>query len=181
MTVQFAPTGVTGECKSVEMHHNALDQAIPGDNVGFSVRGVSVKDIRRGYVCGDAKNDPPMEAESFIAQIIVLNHPNQIHAGYTPVVDCHTAHVSCCFKELLFKTDRRTGKEFEQNPKSISRGDSAIVKMVPSKPLCVEPFADYPPLGRFAVRDMKQTVAVGVVKSVVKKDPKTVTAKAPKR
>lgn len=101
-----------------------------------------------------------------------MNHPGQIHAGYAPVLDCHTAHIACKFTELLEKIDRRSGKKLEENPKSVKSGDAAIVKMIPSKPMCVETFSEYQPLGRFAVRDMKQTVAVGVIKSVVKKEPK---------
>jgi len=110
-----------------------------------------------------------MEVQDFTAQVIILNHPGQIHAGYAPVLDCHTAHIACKFSELLQKVDRRTGKTQEEAPKSVKNGDSAIVLMVPSKPMCVEGFSDYPPLGRFAVRDMRQTVAVGVIKDVEKK------------
>lgn len=168
MVVTFAPSNVTTEVKSVEMHHEQLTQGVPGDNVGFNVKNVSVKDIRRGNVAGDSKNDPPMGAASFQAQVIVLNHPGQIGAGYAPVLDCHTAHIACKFSELLEKIDRRTGKSVENNPKFVKSGDAAIVKMVPSKPMCVEAFTEYPPLGRFAVRDMRQTVAVGVIKSVEK-------------
>jgi len=169
MVVTFAPTGVTTEVKSVEMHHEALPQALPGDNVGFNVKNVSVKDIRRGNVCGDSKSSPPFETESFNAQVIVLNHPGQIHAGYAPVLDCHTAHIACKFAELLTKVDRRSGKELEAAPKMIKSGDAAIVKLIPSKPMCVESFAEFPPLGRFAVRDMRQTVAVGVIKETTRK------------
>ncbi|ONH70975.1 Elongation factor 1-alpha [Pichia kudriavzevii] len=170
MVVTFAPAGVTTEVKSVEMHHEQLEQGVPGDNVGFNVKNVSVKDIKRGNVCGDSKNDPPMGAASFNAQVIVLNHPGQISAGYSPVLDCHTAHIACKFDELIEKIDRRTGKSVEDHPKSVKSGDAAIVKMVPTKPMCVEAFTEYPPLGRFAVRDMRQTVAVGVIKSVEKVD-----------
>lgn len=170
MIVTFAPANVTTEVKSVEMHHEQLTEGLPGDNVGFNVKNVSVKDIRRGNVCGDSKNDPPKGCESFNAQVIVLNHPGQISAGYSPVLDCHTAHIACKFSELIDKIDRRTGKAVESNPKFIKSGDAAIVKMVPSKPMCVESYTEYPPLGRFAVRDMRQTVAVGVIKSVVKSD-----------
>lgn len=130
-------------------------------------------------MASDSKNDPALEAQSFIAQIVVLNHPGEICAGYTPVLDCHTAHIACKFVEILEKIDRRTGKQIEAKPKSIKSQDTAIVKLVPTKPMCVEKFAEYAPLGRFAVRDMKQTVAVGVVKEVEKKMP-TVNAKADK-
>merc|ERR1712214_97715 len=168
MVVTFAPANVTTEVKSVEMHHQQVEQATPGDNVGFNVKNLSVKDIRRGYVASDSKNDPAMESKAFVAQVIVLNHPGQICNGYSPVLDCHTAHIACKFTELKEKIDRRTGKKMEDFPKKIKSGDAAIVLMTPSKPMCVETFSQYPPLGRFAVRDMRQTVAVGVIKGVDK-------------
>merc|ERR1712083_504839 len=139
-----------------------------GDNVGFNVKNVSIKDIKRGMVTSDSKQDPAKEAKSFLAQVIVLNHPGEIHAGYQPVLDCHTAHIACKFAEIETKIDRRTGKALEENPKKIKSGDAAMVKLVPSKPMVVEKFSDFPQLGRFAVRDMRQTVAVGVIKAVTK-------------
>jgi elongation factor 1-alpha len=99
MTVTFAPPNVTTEVKSVEMHHESLPEAFPGDNVGFNVKNVSVKDIRRGNVASDAKNDPAFDTESFEAQVIVMNHKN-IANGYAPVLDCHTAHVACKFEHV---------------------------------------------------------------------------------
>jgi elongation factor 1-alpha len=116
MVVTFAPTGVTTEVKSVEMHHEALEEAGPGDNVGFNVKNVSVKDIRRGNVAGNSKEDPPLEATDFTAQVIVLNHPSSISRGYAPVLDCHTAHIACKFNKLLTLMDKRTGKKLEDNP-----------------------------------------------------------------
>merc|ERR1719292_99621 len=168
MVVTFAPVMVTTEVKSVEMHHESLQEAGPGDNVGFNVKNVSVKDIRHGNVASDSKNDPAKEAKTFTAQVIVMNHPGEIGNGYSPVLDCHTAHIACKFTELKEKIDRRSGKKMEDFPKKIKSGDAAIVLMTPSKPMCVETFSQYPPLGRFAVRDMRQTVAVGVIKGVDK-------------
>jgi sulfate adenylyltransferase subunit 1 (EFTu-like GTPase family) len=169
MTVVFCPVQLTTEVKSVEMHHESLDQAVPGDNVGFNIKNISVKEIKRGFVTGDTKNDPPLPAASFDAQVIVLDHPNQIMAGYTPVVDCHTSHIACKFNKLLYLIDKRSGERLEDAPKAVKTGQAAIVEMIPSKPLCVEAFSEYAPLGRFAVRDMRKTVAVGVIKRVMRK------------
>jgi len=168
--VTFAPVQLSTEVKSVEMHHESMPEAVPGDNVGFNIKNVSVKDIKRGFVTSDSKNKPASGVSEFTAQVIVLNHPGQVSAGYSPVLDCHTAHIACKFSELIEKVDRRSGKKMEDSPKFVKSGDAAIVKLLPSKPMCVEPFSEYPPLGRFAVRDMRQTVAVGVIKSTVAKE-----------
>ena len=178
MVCTFAPVQITTEVKSVEMHHESLPEAVPGDNVGFNVKNVSVKDIRRGNVCGDSKKDPPKGASTFFAQVIVMNHPGQISSGYSPVLGCHTAHVACKFKNIDQKMDRRSGKVLEENPKFVKTGDACMVTLEPTKPLCVESFAEYPPLGRFAVRDMRQTVAVGVIKSVDKSEKEGKTTKS---
>merc|ERR1711981_196945 len=151
-------------------------------NVTTEVKSVSVKDIRRGNVASDSKNDPAKEANNFTAQVIIMEHPGQISNGYTPVLDCHTAHIACRFNELKEKIDRRSGKKVEDNPSKVKSGDACIVELKPSKPMCVEPFTQYAPLGRFAVRDMRQTVAVGVIKSVAKFEGKgKVTKSASKK
>jgi elongation factor 1-alpha len=169
MVVTMAPVQISTEVKSVEMHHQVLPEAVPGDNVGFNVKNVSVKEIRRGFVCSDSKNDPASGAENFTAQVIVMNHPGEIKNGYSPVLDCHTAHVACKFAKITEKLDRRTGATAEKDPQSVKSGDGCIVTLEPTKPMVVESFESYPPLGRFAVRDMRQTVAVGVIKGVEKK------------
>merc|ERR1719504_535635 len=170
MNITFGPMGTSTDCKSVEMHHESVTEAIPGDNVGFNVKNLSVQDIKRGYVASDAKREPATDTEHFMAQVIVMNHPGQIMNGYAPVLDCHTCHIACKFGEIQSKMDKRTGKVTEENPKHIQSGDAAMVKMIPSKPMVCEAFAEFPPLGRFAVRDMKQTVSVGVIKETTKRD-----------
>jgi len=172
MSVVFAPVGLQTEVKSIEMHHEQMEKAEPGDNIGFNVKGVAVKDLKRGYVCGSTTNDPPLGCENFTANIIILNHPGEIHAGYTPVVDCHTCHIACRFNQLLQTIDKRSGKVIEENPQFVKKGQAVNAILIPQKKMVVESFKDYPPLGRFAVRDMRQTVAVGVIKSVEKSAPK---------
>jgi len=169
MVVTFGPMNVTTEVKSVEMHHEVVESAGPGDNVGFNVKNLSVKDIKRGYVASDSKSDPAMDTEMFVAQVIVMNHPGEIRNGYSPVLDCHTSHIACKFAKIRSKIDKRTGKATEEEPPCIKSGDAAMVELIPQKPMVVEEFARYPPLGRFAVRDMKQTVAVGVIKESTRK------------
>ncbi|KAL3762018.1 hypothetical protein ACHAWU_002114 [Discostella pseudostelligera] len=170
ITVQFAPSGIKAEVISCEVHHETLLEVGPGNNVGFNVKNVALKDLRRGDVASDANDNPASAVSSFEAQLIVMNHPGKISIGYCPVVDCHTAHVACSITSIREKLDRRSGKVVEENPEFIQNGDAAIVTMAPTKPLCVESFADYPPLGRFVIRDMGRTVAVGIIKSVTKEE-----------
>lgn len=159
------PTGATGEVKTIEMHHEQLTEAKPGDNVGINIRGISKTDVARGDVISLASS-PATVAKEFIAQIVVLNHPTAIPQGYTPVFHLHTAQLSCTITELQKKLDPRTGEVKEENPKFLKTGDAAIVKIVPTKPVVVEEYKKFPQLGRFAIRDMGQTVAAGMVISV---------------
>ncbi len=163
--IVFMPSGAKGEVKKIEMHHQEVAQAIPGDNVGFNVKGVDKKDIRRGEVIGYT-DKPPTVAEEFTAQIVVLNHPTAIAKGYTPVFHIHTVQVACTFTEILEKKDPKSGQVVAKNPDFIKTGDVAIVKVKPLKPVVVEKFQEFPPLGRFAIRDMGETVAAGVVLEV---------------
>lgn len=159
--VIFEPPGVSGEVKSIEMHHEMLDKAEPGDNVGFNVRGVGKNDIRRGDVAGHT-DTPPSVAKEFTAQIVVLQHPGVITVGYTPVFHCHTAQVACTFLELQKKMNPATGAVEEENPDFLKTGNAAIVKVKPTKPMVIERIKEIPHMGRFAIRDMGQTVAAGM-------------------
>ena len=162
------PAGAKTEVKRIEMHHQELQKAEPGDNVGFNVKNIDKKDIKRGDVLGPVSN-PPTVAQEFTAQIVVINHPTAIAPGYTPVFHIHTAQIAATITEIQEKKDPKTGQTLQKNPEFIKNGDVAIVKIKPTKPICIEPYKDFPQLGRFAIRDMGQTVAAGVVLDVVKK------------
>jgi len=161
MKVSFMPANKEGEVKSIEMHHEEIPEALPGDNVGFNVRGIGKGDIRRGDVCGPA-DAPPTVAEEFVAQVVVLHHPSALTVGYTPVFHCHTAQIACTFVELQKKLDPRTGQVKETNPTFLKTGDAAIVKIRPTRPMVIEKVKEIPQLGRFAVRDMGSTIAAGM-------------------
>ena len=160
MAVIFEPSHVKGEVKSIEAHHEVLPQALPGDNVGFNVRGVAKNDVKRGDVAGPVDN-PPSVAKSFVAQIFVLNHPSVITIGYTPVFHCHTAQTACRVTELIKTIDPKSGATKVENPDYLKTGDIALIRCEPTKPMVIETAKEYPPLGRFAIRDMGQTVAAG--------------------
>ena len=158
----FEPADKTGEVKTIEMHHEEIPEAVPGDNIGWNVRGISRNDIRRGDVCGHT-DTPPTVADEFTAQIVVLQHPSAITVGYTPVFHCHTAQVASTVTEISKKLDPKTGAVVEENPDFIKSGDAAIITIKPTRPLVIERVKEIPQLGRFAIRDMGQTVAAGMV------------------
>ncbi|RLF24216.1 MAG: translation elongation factor EF-1 subunit alpha [Thermoprotei archaeon] len=160
--VVFMPANKSGEVRSIETHHVRINEAKPGDNIGFNVKGIARHEIRRGDVAGHPTN-PPTVAEEFVGRILVLYHPTSIFEGYTPVLHIHTATVPCKFAELLKKLDRRTGVPIEDHPKYLRTGDAAVVRFKPLKPVVVEKYSDFPPLGRFAIRDSGRTIAAGVV------------------
>nr|QNO50885.1 elongation factor 1-alpha [Methanosarcinales archaeon ANME-1 ERB6] len=158
----FNPADKTGEVKTIEMHHEEIPEAVPGDNIGWNVRGISRNDIRRGDVCGHP-DTPPTVADEFTAQIVVLQHPSAITVGYTPVFHCHTAQVASTVTAISKKLDPKTGAVVEENPDFIKSGDAAIITIKPTRPLVIERVKEIPQLGRFAIRDMGQTVAAGMV------------------
>jgi len=168
--IVFMPSNAQGEVKSIETHHVRVPRAEPGDNIGFNIRGISKGDIRRGDVAGLPSN-PPTVAKEFIGRIIVILHPTAIAAGYTPVLHYHTGQIAVRFVELIRKLDPRTGQTVEEKPAFLKTGDGAVVRFEPLHPIAVEAYADFPELGRFAVRDMGTTIAAGVIQEITKKGP----------
>lgn len=166
--VVFMPSGSVGEVKSIEMHHETIPEAIPGDNIGFNVRGVGKDDIKRGDVCGLASS-PPTVVKKFKAQVIIIDHPTVITPGYTPVFHCGTTQVACTFTKLLAQIDARTGAVKQENPDVLRKGDAAIVEITPSKPMVMEEKGVIPQLSNFAIRDMGKTIGAGMCIKVLEK------------
>ena len=160
--------GISGEVKTIEMHHEQLKEATPGDNIGFNVRGIEKKDIARGDVLGHTSNIPTVATE-FTARIVVLNHPTVVTVGYTPVFHIHTAQVACQIMAIEKKLDPATGQVIQENPDFIKNGDAAIIKVKPVQPLVIEKTSEIPQMSRFAVRDSGTTVAAGMCIELVKK------------
>ncbi len=160
-TLVFMPGGAKGEVKSIEMHHEQHQEARPGDNIGFNIRGVSKADVKRGDIACHVQ-DAAKPVKEFTAQIIVLNHPSVISKGYTPVFHVHTSQIACTITEIVKKLDPKTGQATETNPDFIKTGDAAVVKCKPTKPMIIEKNTDMPQLARFAIRDMGMTVAAGI-------------------
>ncbi|MEK6950164.1 MAG: translation elongation factor EF-1 subunit alpha [Nanoarchaeota archaeon] len=160
--------GVRGEVKSIEMHHEQIPQAEPGDNVGFNVRGLQKNDIARGDVLGHESNAPTVATE-FTAQVVIMNHPTVVTAGYTPVFHIHTAQVACQFVEILKKINPATGQEVTENKEILRNGDAAVVKIKPVQPVVIEKNTEIPQMSRFAIRDSGATVGAGMCMDLVKK------------
>ena len=159
------PDGYESEIRSIEMHHEGINEAEPGDNIGFNLRGATMSDMHRGDVISHRKDvtnvvDP---GTNMSCQLIVIWHPTAVAIGYCPVVHAHTAQIACKFVELSKKLDPRSGQVVEDNPQFLKKNDAAIVMLSPIKKMCMEKYKDIPELGRLAVRDMGRTVAVGVV------------------
>ena len=161
--------GISGECKTIEMHHEQVQMAEPGDNVGFHVRGIGKKDIARGDVLGKADNVPSVATE-FTAQIVIMNHPSVVTVGYTPVFHIHTAQIACQFVEIIKKINPANGEEVTENKDILRNGDAAIVRLRPVQPLVIEKNSEIPQMSRFAIRDSGTTVAAGMCMELVKKD-----------
>lgn len=149
-------TGMAGEVKDIEMHHEKVAEAIPGFNVGFSSKGFAKGDLARGDVIGEA-SAPPTLVEEFTGQIMVMNHPSVITVGYSPVFHIHTSQISCRITAI----PKQLSPEVKDNPDFIKNGDAAIVTFQPLKAVVIEKRDVIPQLARFAIRDSGKTVAAG--------------------
>ena len=150
------------------MHHEQLQEAPAGFNVGINIKGIGKKDVARGDVVCDA-SAPATIAEEFTAQIAIINHPTVVAQGYTPVFHVHTAQVPCQLTEIVHKIDPASGQPMEGKVDFLKNGDVAICKFKPKGNLVIEKSNENPHMARFAIRDAGATVAAGVCTDLVAK------------
>lgn len=166
--VLFNPPGVVGEVKSIEMHHEDIDEAEPGDNIGFNVRGISKDEIKRGDVAGSPDN-PPTVVKEFTGKVVILETPTYITQGFTPLFHCQSSNVPGEIVEIKQKVDSKTGKVLEENPEFLKKGEAGVIRVKPTKPFVMEVASEIPQLGRFAVRHGGKTIAAGICTDLVPK------------
>jgi len=165
--------------QTIEMHHEQLSEARPGDNVGFNIKGIPRNEIIKGDVVGYPGADEPKIVDTFVARVIILkdlskpgsNQPTGMTKGYAPIIHLGQAAQACQVDDfkILKKSAKRKSlvKTGEYDPDIyLLGGDAADITFRPFAPFSCEKFADYPALGRFAARDMGQTVAVGIITEV---------------
>jgi elongation factor 1-alpha len=156
---------VEAQVKSIEMHHEAFEQALTGDQVGFCVNA-DAKELKRGMVCSSTA-EPCSLAKEFTARLFILDAVNELRVGYTPIIDLGTAHIVCKWVEIIEKQKGRGEKE--EQPRSVRKGDSCLVRLEPAAPLVVEEYRNFESLGRFAVREGNHLIAIGRVEAVNRK------------
>ncbi|KAH7521733.1 elongation factor 1-alpha [Ziziphus jujuba] len=167
--VILAPTRHKGKVKYIYVDDKPVQEASAGDSVRCNLKNIDAKVLKAVCVASDSKDDPAKEAIRFTSNIIITANYRgaTFFEGYTPIIDFGGYHGAVKFEKFLLRIDPTSG-EYELGPKLLQKGDAATVEMVPLKPMIVEPFAEYPPLGRFVIRNNKRIVGVGVVAGVEK-------------
>jgi len=178
--VAFIPGGMTGKIFSIEMHHKSHDKATPGDNVGLNVKNLpKEKNMKpKAGCCMVISTEPqPPEVKFFDARVVVQEHPGQLKpgneegkGGFTPSIHVRTGKAPCRLAKIMWKTNKKTGKEKIPSPKFLVAGDTALVRFEPKMGLFLEPYKSCAGLGRIACMDSNSLVMLGMVVDVNKTD-----------
>jgi len=183
-TVGFAPSGITGKCFTIEMHHKNVDEANTGDNVGVNVKGLPKDNLPKVgdvmYNNAESKDTCPKQVAEFTVMAFVSDHPGQLrHAkkkgeewtgGFTPTIHVRTAKAPCQMREIKWKMGKSTGNQKVENPPFVEAGDSAEIVMCPKMPFVCAPYDQCKPLGRMAAMDSNSLVMLGKITAVTWKE-----------
>jgi peptide chain release factor subunit 3 len=159
------PNKVEVVVDAVELEGSTAAVAEPGDNVRLRLKGIDEEDIRCGFVLC-SPNDLVSYTNTFDVRLMILEHKSIICAGYSAVMHIHQVEVECTIEKLLGEIDKKTGKISKKNPKFVKPGMKCFARIQTAQPICIEPFAVFPQLGRFMMRDEGKTIAVGTVMKV---------------
>ena len=171
--VVFLPTHTAsnpcvGKVFSIEMHHKEHPNAGPGDNVGISMKGLTKANMPRDGDIMVKKSDVGFKAcESFTVQAMVLDHPNQIKAGYSPNCYVRTSHAACRLMSINFKMGKKsTGGQKVEEPEFIEKGDMCELVFKPTRPFVVDDFKTCEGLSRVAMLEGSVVCMIGKVVKV---------------
>ena len=167
-TVSICPREINNlKVFSIEMHHKTWPNAKPGDNVGMNIKGLDrTKMPKVGDVIYVSKQGELKAVKSFIAQVVVQEHPGQLKPGFSPCVYVRTSKSACRMNKINWKIGKKTGDVKLDNPLFLEMGESAEVEFIPKQPIYMESFDQCQGLGRVAIMDSNQLVMLGKVMSV---------------
>ena len=162
------PRGLSGlKVFSIEMHHKTWPNAKPGDNIGMNMKGLDKNNMPKvGDVITLEKEKLCEPVKSFVAQVVVQEHPGQLKPGFSPCVHARTAKSACKMTKINWKMGKKTGNEKQENPPFLEKGESAEIVFEPQQPIYLEAYESCPGMGRVAVMDSNQLVMLGKVMSV---------------
>jgi len=167
--VVFLPTHTasnpcTGKVFTVEMHHSRVDFANPGDNVGLNIKGLDKNNMpRSGDVMVYKKDTTLGQTAEFAAQIQVLDIPNEIKVGYSPIGFVRCGRSACRIVKLSWKMGKETGGKKMEDPHSLKSNEMAECSFAPQQPLVADTFKNCEGLSRVAFMDGNGVVMLGKV------------------
>merc|ERR1719311_1821875 len=167
--VIFLPThtaanACAGKVFQIEMHHKAVPEAKPGDNVGMNVKNLEKNNMpHSGDVMIYKKDTSLSPVKSFDAQVQILDIPNEIKAGYSPIGFLRTGRAACRVTGIKWKMGKETGGKKMEDPHALKSNEMAQVTFEPQQPLVADTFKNCEGLSRIAFMDGNGVVMLGKV------------------
>merc|ERR1712195_76556 len=174
--VYFMPTHTSsnpcgGKVFTVEMHHTRHDFANPGDNVGLNIKGLDKNNMPRSGDVMVCKKDTTLgQTREFSAQIQVLDIPNEIKVGYSPIGFVRCGRSACRISKCAWKMGKGTGGEKMEAPHSLKSNEMAQCSFQPQQPLVADTFKNCEGLSRVAFMDGNGCVMLGKIISCERKE-----------
>jgi len=160
-----------GKVFTVEMHHTRHECANPGDNVGLNIKGLDKNNMpRSGDVMIYKKDTTLGQTKEFDAQIQVLDIPNEIKVGYSPIGFVRCGRSACRISALKWKMGKETGGKKMDDPHALKSNEMAQCSFQPQQPLVCDTFKNCEGLSRVAFMDGNGVVMLGKVVTCERKE-----------